>query len=330
MKILVTGANGLLGHHVVMQLLDLNYDVRIVVRSTTEICFDLQRVEVEKGNFTDAGVFEKAATGCDAVVHIAAVTATNLLYYEDYVPVNLNANQMIIDVCNKLNINSIVFISTTNTIGYGTKESYSDERSTIQFPFTASFYAQTKLAAEELYSAAARQQNGQQNKRIVIIHPAFMIGAYDVKPSSGKLMLMGWKKRFMFVPKGGKNFVAAADVATAICNALTMGENGEHYLATGVNRSFKEFYQLQSRVGDYPQKIVELPDYLLKIAAKLGDFLQKAGIRTDLCSRNINQLLIREYYGNDKSKSVLRMPHTSIEDAINSALAWFRVAGKIR
>ena len=53
MKILVTGANGLLGHHVVMQLLKLNHHVKIIVRSTRNIFFDLSAVEIIEGNFSD-------------------------------------------------------------------------------------------------------------------------------------------------------------------------------------------------------------------------------------------------------------------------------------
>ena len=323
MKILVTGANGLLGHHVVMQLLERKYDVRIIVRSTKDICFDLNKVEVELGNFTESSVFRKAAIGCDAVIHIAAVTATNLLNYHDYVPVNLDANRIIIEVCNHLNINTILFVSTTNTIGYGTNDSCSDEKSPFQFPFTQSYYARTKLEAEKIYENAAIAPKSDSESHIVIIHPAFMIGAYDVKPSSGKLMLLGLKKRLMLVPRGGKNFVATADVATAICNALTMGSNGEHYLATGINLSFKEFYQIQSRVGGYKQTIIELPDIVLEFAGKIGDLFQLLGVKTDLCTRNINQLLIREYYSNNKIKSVLRMPQMPIDKAIESALEWF-------
>ena len=71
----------------------------------------------------------------------------------------------------------------------------------------------------------------------------------DTKPSSGKLLLMAYRKRIMFVPSGGKNFVATSDVATTVCNALTEGKNGQHYLASGINLSFKEFYLLQSRIG---------------------------------------------------------------------------------
>jgi hypothetical protein len=53
------------------------------------------------------------------------------------------------------------------------------------------------------------------------------------------------------------------------------------------------------------------------------------GIRTELSSRNINQLTICEYYGNDKARKVLRMPETPIDRAIKEALYWFQKNGKI-
>ena len=86
--------------------------------------------------------------------------------------------------------------------------------------------------------------------------------------------------------------------------------------------------ETQSRVGGYKQTIIELPDIVLKIAGKIGDMLQLIGIRTDLCSRNINQLLIREYYCNNKIVSSLRMPQTPIESAITNALDWFNLNSK--
>ena len=63
MRILVTGANGLLGHHVVMELLERNEQVSIIVRSTANIYFNLQRVHIFKGDFTDYETMKKAANG---------------------------------------------------------------------------------------------------------------------------------------------------------------------------------------------------------------------------------------------------------------------------
>jgi len=326
MKVLVTGANGLLGHHVVMQLLDAGHDVNIIVRSRRNIYFDISKTNVTEGEFTHYETLKLAAQSCNAVIHIAAVTATDLLHYEDYRKINVDGSAMIIRVADVLKINNIVFVSTANTVGYGTKEHLADESAGIEFPFSKSFYAQSKVEAEKLYVEASKKAD----RHVVIVNPTFMIGSHDTKPSSGKLMLMGFKKRIMFAPNGGKSFVAVSDVATAICNALTLGKNGSRYLASGVNISFKEFYEIQSRVGGYRQKIIVLPDFLLEIAGKLGDLVRLFGVKTELCSMNLNQLTIREYYSNKKALVELKMPLKDLEKAISEALNWFKQNKKIR
>jgi dihydroflavonol-4-reductase len=326
MNVLVTGSSGLLGHHVVFELLKKQHQLRVIVRSIQKIYFDLEQVQVFEGNFDDYNTLKKAAEGCDAIIHIAAVTATDLLRYEDYSKINVAASAQIIKVANELNIHKLVFVSTANTIGVGAENKPADETNPIQFPFSESYYARSKSEAEKLFEEASLLPN----RHVIIINPTFMIGAYDTKPSSGKLMLMGYRKPLMFVPKGGKNFVAASDVAVAICNALSEGRNGERYLASGVNLSFIEFYQLQKRICKYNQNLIHLPDFFLTIASKAGDLLRKCGIKTEVCSMNLRQLMVREYYCNGKAKSELSMPETSLENAIEQAMDWFIENGKIQ
>lgn len=320
MKVLVTGANGLLGHNVVFELLKRHHQVRIIVRTIQNIYFDLTAVEVFIGNFTDDKTLEKAAADCDAIIHIAAVTATNLIHYEDYSQINVIGARKVVNIANKLNINKIVFVSSANTIGFGTEQLPSDECYKMEFPFTESFYAQSKMEAEQIFITASKTAN----QHIVIVNPTFLIGAYDTKPSSGKLMIMGYRRRLMFVPKGGKNFVAVKNVADVICNALTQGRNGERYLASGVNLSFKEYYKLQKQVGNYQQYLIEIPDFLLIMIGKLGDILRKFRIRTELCSMNLQQLMIREYYNNQKSKTELKLEETDLKIAVKEAIDWFK------
>jgi hypothetical protein len=99
--------------------------------------------------------------------------------------------------------------------------------------------------------------NVWQKPIILKINPTFIIGGYDTKPSSGKLILLGYKKHLMVIPRGGKNFVPAVDVASAACNALTQGRNGERYLIAGENMSFKRFYKLQSIIATHVVTDVE-------------------------------------------------------------------------
>ena len=109
----------------------------------------------------------------------------------------------------------------------------------------------------------------------MIVNPGFMVGAYDTKHSSGKLLLAGYKHRWMAVPKGGKSFVHARDAAEAVVNAVTMGVNGERYLLTGEAMTLKEFYELQAEVCGSRQSVLELPDILVLAAGRVGDLLQR-------------------------------------------------------
>lgn len=318
MKVLVTGANGLLGHHVVMELIKRNISVKIIVRSIQKIFFDLEKIEVQIGAFTNYEDLKNAAAGCDAIIHIAAATAIDILNFDDYKYINVDASKQLLDIASELSINKIVFISTSNTIGYGEKKHRSDERSPIQSPFSSSNYAKSKLEAEKLF------QNHSKDKHIVIVNPTFMVGSYDTKPSSGKLLLMGYGRRFMFVPAGGKNFVPVRDVAIATCNALSMGVSGERYLAAGKNISFKKFYKLQAKIGGYRQKIIKIPRFIMLIIAFMGDIISYFKIKTSMTSINLKQLMVREYYNNAKARRDLFMPETSIEKAVEEALDWFK------
>jgi len=241
------------------------------------------------------------------------------LHYSDYSKINVDGTALIIKVADELKINNLVYVSTTNTIGFGTKQAPADERSPVQFPFIKSYYAQSKLEAEKLMIEASKKPD----RHIVIVNPAFMLGAYDTKPGSGKLLIMGYKRRLMFTPKGGKNFVSVNDVAVAVCNALTRGCNGERYLASGVNISFKEYYSLQKELGDYQQTIIMLPDWFMLFVGKAGDILRRLGVKTELCSMNLQQLMIREYYTNQKANAELEFTETNLKTAISEAIEWF-------
>ena len=79
---------------------------------------------------------------------------------------------------------------------------------------------------------------------VVVVNPSFMIGAFDSKPSSGKIILLGLNKRFILCPPGGKNFVCVRDVSKGILAALKEGTNGEAYLLANSNMPYIHFFKL--------------------------------------------------------------------------------------
>ena len=326
--ILLTGASGLLGHNVLITLLRRGEQVIAPLRDASRLHLpasladspNLHVIPMEGIQFSlPESAFHHSTIS--AIINCAGTTDMSLPTIDDFMPVNKDLVEHLVTLMRDHDIPTLVHVSTANTIGYGSADSPTTEAAPFQEPFTDSYYARSKREAEQMLDKVAHDGSG---RRIVIVNPGFMVGAYDTKPSSGKLLLAGYKRRWMAVPKGGKSFVHVRDAAEAVVNAVTMGVNGERYLLTGESMTLREFYELQAEVCGYKQRVLELPDVLVLVAGRVGDMLQCMKVRTQLCTRNVRQLLVCEYYDNGKARRHLAMPQTPIVDAIEDFFGWDR------
>lgn len=322
MNVLLLGATGLLGHNVLRRLIAEGHDVVVLVRDKRSLHMEEDEcVVVECDDICDHRILYVAALGCQAVVNCAGVTDMSLLDVEDYMKINLDLLHYIVDVMAALKIKRLVHVSTVDTIGYGTAEHPADESEVIKPPFDESPYAFSKEMGEfEVYEL----QEKHPEMTLVTVNPGFMLGPYDVKPSSGRLLLAAYRKPVTFAPKGGKAFVHVDDVAGAVVSALISGVGGKRYIAVNSHAclSIKELYKMQARVCGYRQWVLTAPSWLLLAAGYVGDLLRKAGVRTQVSSNNIRQLLVREYYDNSLAKKELGLKETPIEDAIREFHEW--------
>lgn len=324
MTILLLGGNGLLGHNVLKILLEQGHCVHALIRNRASLLFHsfpnaAQLLTLFEGSLLCDDDLFRAAEGCDAIINCAGATDMSLLRYDDYLPVNSRLCQRLVRLMEQQGISRLIHTSTANTIGYGTPSHPSNEDSPMQPPFSQSYYGRSKKEGEDILLSAARQH---PDWHLVILNPGFMVGPYDTKPSSGTLLLAGYRKPLIATPKGGKSFVHVADVATAAANALEMGRHGGRYLLTGENLTLKQFYRLQAQVCRYRQTLLLLPDWLLAVAGRAGDLLRRCGLRTQLSSRNVRQLMVCEYYDNSRAVHELLMPRTPVAQAISDFFAW--------
>lgn len=314
MRVLLLGATGLLGHNVLLRLTKAGHQVMALVRQDDGIRLEPKQWEIVKGSLLDYNTLEKAANGCEAIINCAGITDMSLRRYKEYLPVNKKLCEMLVRLMNGHGISTLVHASTVNTIGYGSYGHPADELSPMQPPFKGSFYADSKSDGEKIILSAATE-----GRHVIVINPGYMIGPYDVKPSSGRMLLAAYKHRLMLAPKGGKAFVHVDDVAQAMVSALTRGTNGSRYIVVNEDGmlTIKKLYELQAHVCGYRQKVLECPNVLLKMAGIVGDLLRWLGVKTQVSSKNIRQLLVREYYDNYHALCDLRLRTTPIEKAIS-------------
>ena len=314
--ILLLGATGLLGQNLLKMLLQKGRSVRVVVREGSSIdpeVFAAGPVDVIQGSILNDTVLERADRGCTQVVNCAGVTDMSLSRPEDYRPVNTELPLRLARLLDEGSGGVMVDVSSANTVCPGTAEQPSNEDTPFGGPFAASLYARSKRESEKLLLDFAETH---RRTRVVILLPGFMIGPYDSKPSSGKLLNAGWRKPVMAAPPGGKSFIDARDVAAAIIGALDNPLAQGRYLTTGKALTLKDFYELQARVCGYSQKCFTLPRRLCLGVGSVGDRIESHGKQTSVTSRNIRQLLIEEYYDDSRARKELGMPSTPLEQSI--------------
>lgn len=315
--VFITGTSGLLGINLTQELLCADYKVIGLVRNHKRYTGprhpNLQLIE--GGLFDD---WTNHLKKCDIVVHAAAETSQNIIDYNGYYSINTNATIQLFNAAIRSRVKQFVFISSANTVGYGSKENPGTENNVIKYPFSGAGYAQSKMEAEEYLL---------QNKDkilVTIINPTFMLGPHDTKPSSGKLILSALGKKVVFYPEGGKNIVHVQDVAKAIISSFGTAETGEKYLICNENISYRDFFRLLNRIAGQKPLMIKIPRTLLTTMGILGDILRWMRIRTELSANNMKILQTGNYFSNEKSKHELNLEYKSVENTIADTIDYFR------
>lgn len=318
-KVFVTGANGFLGTNLVLMLIEQGYSVCALVRHRNRFVKpQLENLQLVEGSLQNRGLLKEYISQCQYVVHIAACTSQNLLKLEDYYATNVQGTQNIIDACIENHVKKLVYIGTANTYGYGSKLNPGHEGLPMRSPFTQVLYALSKNQAQCLIDDASRKLNS------TTISPTFMLGAYDTKPSSGRIIQMAKNKRVVFHPSGGKNFVHVADVATAVIKAFEIPTSGIKLILANENLSYREFFSKVVKLNNQKTFLIQIPNFVLQLVGLLGDLLRAFHIKTDISTANIHALTIHNYYTNQKAKQELEIEFTPIDKAILDSLNYFK------
>jgi dihydroflavonol-4-reductase len=330
--VLVTGANGFLGRHLVAELLRQGYPVRALVRpgsASLSALPPLQSMPIEVCEFDLAPAAAKVtmtslAAGCGAIIHAAALAQVNPARNPAVVLANLGATENALRMSQQLGIKRFVYVGTANVFGFGPKTRPGDETRPYAGRRYGLDYMDSKRAATDIVlRAVAREQ-----LPAVLVHPTFMLGPGDAKPTSGALLLELLTGRLPGYPLGGKNYVHVRDVAVATVNALSQGRVGESYILGNENLSFREAFALMASVaGVSPPRWPVLPP----LADLYGVFCDWQARLTGRPTR-VNSAMVAvandgHYFTSQKARIELALPQTSIRQAIEEAFDWFKTHG---
>ena len=156
-KILVTGADGFIGSHLVEALVRQGYTVKAFVLYNSfnswgwldQCALDVKgHFEVFAGDIRDPHGVKEAMKGCDAVLHLAALIAIPYSYYspDTYVDTNVKGTLNVLQAARELGVKKVVHTSTSEVYGTARFVPITEEHPLQgQSPYSA-----TKIAADQL------------------------------------------------------------------------------------------------------------------------------------------------------------------------------------
>src|SRR5690348_2499517 len=125
MKLLVTGAGGFIGSHVVERLLSAGHEVRALVHYNSlgnwgHLSGRIDpALEVHLGDVTDSFLVRQLVEGCEAVLHLAALIGIPYSYVApaSYVSTNITGTLNILEACRAARTPRLVITSTSEVYG---------------------------------------------------------------------------------------------------------------------------------------------------------------------------------------------------------------------
>ena len=317
-EVLVTGADGLLGSNVVRELLEQGDRVRVLVQPGSKAqALNGLPLRIFKGDLLDdPAELQKAVSGCDTVIHCAAIT--DFSADPDLVQrVNVEGTRNIMDSCLSTGVGRFIHVGSASSFQFGGLENPGDEEGGFPEVYEGIHYMRTKYEAMNL----VKDYVESFDLNAIIMAPTFMFGPHDSRPSSGEMIRQFIINNMIVTAPGGRNFVHVKDVARAIVAAQEKGRQGESYIVGGENLSYLEFFSKVARITGQSAPRVAVPKLLLYVgglAARVYEGL--AGKRLIFNLSIAVSSSLHAYYSSNKAERELGLTHSSLDDAIRDSL----------
>jgi len=329
--ILVTGGTGLLGAHLIYQLISNGESVRALKRNSSDTGktrkifsyysdnFDelFSKIEWIEGDVLDFTSLLKAMEGIDFVYHTAATVSFHADEKATLVQTNVQGTENIVNASLQTGVKKLVHVSSIGALGRAGSSGVVTEESEWNNKKT-SVYSNSKHEAEmEVWRGIAEGLDA------VIVNPSIILGPGDWTIGSAKLfttMYDGLK----FYSVGSNGFVDVNDVAKAMVLLMKSDISGERFILSSENIFYKQLFEWMALALNVP-----IPKHKAgKLLSEIGwRGLWLKGILTgkkSTITKETAETANQEYkYSNEKIKKAIGISFIKVKASIGTNAKFF-------
>jgi len=324
MKVLVTGASGLLGSHVAELALEHGDEVRVLVRPGEDVSWLASAgVEVCEGDLTDSLSVESAVDGVERVLHCAARTGPWGPEAE-YERVNVYGLKILLEAAMAVGVRRIVHVSSISVHGidiHGT----ADE--TAPLCGGSDPYSRSKVAGERLLQQLIREKGAP----VSIVRPGLIYGPRDTN-SFGRFARLVEQGKMVIIGSGNNHLplIFVRDVARGIWLASEVDQAiGRAYLLVNDELVTQcDYFNAIAMALKVPSPRRHIP-YRLALAlgtsAEMVGHLMRMKQPPPVMRFGLMQMGGENRFIIDRARSELGFaPQVKLAEGIRESIAWYR------
>jgi nucleoside-diphosphate-sugar epimerase len=330
-KVFVTGATGLVGSHLLLELLASGYEVRAVKRANSNInrvlelfelyndnAFNLFKriewVETELTNYSS--VYEDIAD-CQCVYHTAANVSFNKSDKAQMMHFNVCSTAHIVNACNEKQI-PLCHVSSIAALGRGQDGAPITEDDIWQTTSRRSAYSISKYNSEmEVWRGIAEGLNA------VIVNPSVIFGVSDWAKGSAKFFSTIYK-RTLFYTNGMTGFVDVKDVCNCMIRLMEEKHFGQRYIISADNMTFMQIFNMIADKLNVRRPPLSAPVFVLNMVAVISEIISTLTHCKPTITRETARSAFQKIkYSNEKITKLLDYEFIPIEKTIEECSKTF-------
>ncbi len=333
--ILVTGGTGLVGSHLLLELISSGKSVRAIHRKNSNLLsvkqvfsyylpkeeadHSFNQIEWIEADLLDIPALTNAFQEITTVYHCAALVTFNSSKAKALRKVNIEGTANIANLCIANKIEKLCYISSIATLGSNPGEKFVTEDYSWQPEKDHTDYAISKHGAEiEIWRAS------QEGVPVIILNPGVIIGPGFWNKGSGTLISKVAKGlKFKFPKITG--FVGVNDVVLAAVGVMNSSITNEQFIVVAENLKFDKVLEMTAEGLSKAKPAINLKPWMIYagwILQSLGNLF--FGMDKNLNSGDHKNLFEDTFYSSSKLKSKLNFKFIPIQQVITETTAIYK------
>lgn len=325
--ILVTGGTGMLGAHLLFQLVNSGESIRATYRSeksfqkvkkvfgyyTADVDEFFSKIDWIKADVSNLPSLENAFFDVQKVYHIAAIVSFDEADAKEMRLVNIHGTANVVNLCVAHKVKKLCFVSSIAAIAKTVQKPLIDENDEFNLISNNYSYAITKYGAEmEVWRGA------QEGVDVFIVNPGVILGAGFWNENSGKLFTMAYKETPLYT-EGITGFVGVDDVVSILIKGMNSTIKNERFVLVSENISFKKlFFSMADTFGKKRPKI-KVTKFIAALGWRLSWLKSKlTGGQHTFTKHTAGSINNKYYYDNSKVKEFLQFEFQTMDKVVQT------------